>query len=133
MIHDTQNAQISQKHDGRNIYVIMKTMCPPGYHHNGFMATHALGHNFSNQGKRERSFPPSFLYLRQMFVIINLNPRAPCLWRARCQQKMFLRSIFVDIKLIRDNHPWSHNLFILNCGCHKEGSSSSPSVNIIIN
>ena len=26
------------------IYVIMKTMCPPGYHHNGFMATHAFGH-----------------------------------------------------------------------------------------
>ena len=26
------------------IYVIMKTMCPPGYHHNGFVATHALGH-----------------------------------------------------------------------------------------
>ena len=25
------------------IYVIMKTMCPPGYHHNGFVATHALG------------------------------------------------------------------------------------------
>ena len=22
----------------------MKTMCPPGYHHNGFMATHAPGH-----------------------------------------------------------------------------------------
>ena len=22
----------------------MKTMCPPGYHHSGFMATHALGH-----------------------------------------------------------------------------------------
>ena len=22
----------------------MKTMCPPGYHHNGFAATHALGH-----------------------------------------------------------------------------------------
>ena len=22
----------------------MKTMCPLGYHHNGFMATHALGH-----------------------------------------------------------------------------------------
>ena len=44
MIHDTQSAQISQKQDGRNIYVIMKTMCPPGYHHNGFVATHALGH-----------------------------------------------------------------------------------------
>ena len=22
----------------------MKTMCPPGYHHNGLVATHALGH-----------------------------------------------------------------------------------------
>ena len=27
-----------------NIYEIMKTMCPPGYHHNGFVTTHALGH-----------------------------------------------------------------------------------------
>ena len=44
MIHDTQRAQISQKQDERNIYVIMETMCPPGYHHNGFVATHALGH-----------------------------------------------------------------------------------------
>ena len=24
----------------------MKTMCPPGYHHNGFVATHALGHTY---------------------------------------------------------------------------------------
>ena len=22
----------------------MKTMCTPGYHHNGFVGTHALGH-----------------------------------------------------------------------------------------
>ena len=22
----------------------MKTMCPPGYHHNDFVATHALGY-----------------------------------------------------------------------------------------
>ena len=28
------------------IYVIMKTMCPPGYHHSGFVATHALGHMY---------------------------------------------------------------------------------------
>ena len=27
------------------IYVIMKTMCPPGYHHNGLVETHTLGHN----------------------------------------------------------------------------------------
>ena len=26
------------------IYVIMKTICSPGYHHNGFVATHILGH-----------------------------------------------------------------------------------------
>ena len=44
MIHDTQSTQISQKQDGRNIYAIMKIMCPPGYHHNGFMETHALEH-----------------------------------------------------------------------------------------
>ena len=25
-------------------YAIMKTMCPPVYHHNGFVAAHALGH-----------------------------------------------------------------------------------------
>ena len=47
MIHDTQIAQISQKQDERNIYVIMKTLCPPGYHHNDFVATHAIGHIYS--------------------------------------------------------------------------------------
>ena len=45
MIHDTQSAQISQKQDEHNIYAIMKTMCPPGYHQNGFVATHALGYH----------------------------------------------------------------------------------------
>ena len=43
MIHNTQSAQISQKQDGRNIYAIMKTMPRPGYHHNGYVATHELG------------------------------------------------------------------------------------------
>ena len=33
MIHNTQSPQISQKPDGHNIYAIMRTMCPPGYHH----------------------------------------------------------------------------------------------------
>ena len=36
------NAQISQKQDGHNVYVIIKTMCPLGYHHDEFVATHAL-------------------------------------------------------------------------------------------
>ena len=26
------------------IYVYVKAMCPPGYHHHGFVATHTLGH-----------------------------------------------------------------------------------------
>ena len=46
MIHDKQSAQISEKQDDRNIYAIMKTMCSHGYHHNGFVATHALGHMY---------------------------------------------------------------------------------------
>ena len=46
MIHDTQSAQISHKQDGHNIYAIMITVRPSGYHHNGFVATHALGHIF---------------------------------------------------------------------------------------
>ena len=44
MIHDTQSAQISQKEDERNLYGIMKTLCAPGYHHNGIVATHGFGH-----------------------------------------------------------------------------------------
>ena len=44
MIQDTQSAKISQKQDGYNILVIMKTMCPPCYHHTCFVATHKLGH-----------------------------------------------------------------------------------------
>ena len=47
MIHDTLSAQISQKQDGRNKHVIIKTMRPPSYHHNGFVATHALRHMIS--------------------------------------------------------------------------------------
>ena len=44
MIHDTQSAQTVPKQDEPNIYVIMKIMCPLGYHHNGCVASHALGH-----------------------------------------------------------------------------------------
>ena len=41
MIHDTQSTQISQMQDEHSIHSVMKTMCLPGYHHNGFVATHA--------------------------------------------------------------------------------------------
>ena len=40
----TQSAKILQKQDERNVYAIIKTMCSPGYHHSGFVATHAIGH-----------------------------------------------------------------------------------------
>ena len=43
MIDNTQSAQISQEQD-EHIYLIMKTMYPPCYDHNGFVATYALGH-----------------------------------------------------------------------------------------
>ena len=52
----------------------MKTMCPPGYHHNGFVATHALGHmmygytflvpmnqRVLNKQSKERNIRRSFL------------------------------------------------------------------------
>ena len=39
----THIAQISQEQDRHNIYAIMKTMWPPCYHINGFVATHVLG------------------------------------------------------------------------------------------
>ena len=35
-------------------HVIIKTTCPSGYHHNGFVATHALGHvRLLNAGTNE--------------------------------------------------------------------------------
>ena len=36
--------QNARKQNGRNIYAIIKIMCPPGYHRNGCVATHALEH-----------------------------------------------------------------------------------------
>ena len=46
-IVDTKSTEILQKQDKRNIYEIMKTMCPPRCYHNGFVLcgnSHALGH-----------------------------------------------------------------------------------------
>ena len=40
---DTQSAQISQKQDGHNIHVIVKTIFPPGYQQNGIVRIYALG------------------------------------------------------------------------------------------
>ena len=45
--HNTQRPQISQKQDVCNRNLIMKTMCPRGFRHDGFVATDALGHKIS--------------------------------------------------------------------------------------
>ena len=38
----------------------MKTMCPPGYHHNGFVATRALGHMMNRTScAQEHELPQS--------------------------------------------------------------------------
>ena len=40
-----QSAEISHKQDGCYMYVIIKAMHTPGFHHNDFVATHhAFGH-----------------------------------------------------------------------------------------
>ena len=33
----------------------MKTMCPPSYHHNGFVVSHALGHVMYGSARFEHS------------------------------------------------------------------------------
>ena len=73
MISDTQSAQISQKQDKRNIYAIMKTTCPPGYHNNGFLATHALGHIMNNVAT-VHNVPKCIIYQRAIAV----TARAHC-------------------------------------------------------
>ena len=79
MIHDTQSAQISQKQDERNIYVIMKTMFPPGYHHNGFVATHALGHMM--YGSCAQVYEYIYIYIRYTHVITSTKIRCKQTWR----------------------------------------------------
>ena len=37
----------------------MKTMCPPSYHHNGFVATHALGLSVPNSCAQVYELPQS--------------------------------------------------------------------------
>ena len=66
MIHDTQSAQISQKQDERNIYAIMKTMCPPGYHHNVRLCTimHELPQSHCGD---------NYIYLYYIFIYLYIN------------------------------------------------------------
>ena len=73
----TQNAQILQKQDGRNIYAIMKAMCPPGHHRNGFVATHALGHMMNGLFKKKHNFFQNkyFSSFQRLLTLIRLLKR----------------------------------------------------------
>ena len=42
----TEFSNLIEARDKRNTYAVMKTLCPPGYHHDGFVASHALLHEF---------------------------------------------------------------------------------------
>ena len=54
------------------IYVPMKTMCPPGYHHNGFVATHALGYmwDFSTLCVVDHLWPLIYIYIIYIYIHI---------------------------------------------------------------
>ena len=54
------------------IYVIMKRMCPPGYHHNGFVATHALGHMMYGSVRFEHSVCRGSL-MTTIYIYISLH------------------------------------------------------------
>ena len=38
-------------------HIYIMKMCPPGYHHNGFVATHALGHHCGDNQEGTFFFP----------------------------------------------------------------------------
>ena len=49
-------------------YIIMKTMRRPGYHQNGSVATHAFGHNITQELKKERK---PLTIIKTFCVVIN--------------------------------------------------------------
>ena len=74
VIQGIQSTQNSQKKYGSNIYVITKRMCPPGYHHNGFVATHTLGHMmyaYTLVCNHEKKCPSG--YYHNDFLLINVQ------------------------------------------------------------
>ena len=109
MIHDTQR-QISQKQNEHNMSVIMKTMCPPGYHHNGFVATHALG---------------NIMYGYSLLVPMNqrvLNELSKEHWYQQCLQFNQLFGSLEPAMCNRTLRVQVHELPQSHCGDNREGT-----------
>ena len=59
VVSDPRHTECSNLTEERKLYAIMKTMCPPGYHHNGFVATHALEHMMYGSCAQVHELPQS--------------------------------------------------------------------------
>ena len=55
---------------GYNIRVIMKAMCPPSYHHNGFVAAHALGPMMYVYGYMDGYIYIIYIYIMYIYMIL---------------------------------------------------------------
>ena len=51
----------------------MKEMCPPGYHHNGFVAAHTFGHMIYGYAHNEND-EPYIMYPRHIYIYIYVFP-----------------------------------------------------------
>ena len=51
----------------------MKTMCPPSYHHNGFMVTHALGYMMYGFVRFEHSVCRGSLMTTYIYIYIYID------------------------------------------------------------
>ena len=85
----------------------MKTMCPPGYHHNGFAATHALGHMMygscaqvhelsqSNCGENGEGTQYEDIYI---FILLN-----KCIFRIKYLKHTFKELFSLGVSAAGDN------------------------------
>ena len=53
---------------GVRLFIIMKTMRRPGYHQNGFVATHALGQNITQELEKINTFCVAINRLKCKFI-----------------------------------------------------------------
>ena len=55
-------------------------MCPPGYHHNGFVATHALGHMMYGWSTW---WPLIYIYI---YIYIYINTKKNCTGKMKLEK-----------------------------------------------